>query len=149
LRFKKYLLENKFTAKEIIDKWNVVYKNYGSYPIPKNFQLFDKIKGSVKGTIDQLCYLNSLKKAKENPNIKLSVGVVFDKKVVERLLIGEKFINFSLHAWNIENNKVIDCTLGSSRNQIYLGVIVPETIVNKLEDGTDVRKYLFKLMGIK
>lgn len=130
------ILENNEYFQELESNW----KRFGdNIHIPSNYQVFKK-KKKIPALKNKLCYLNSLNRAKEDPDVKLAIGILVANKPNS-----QGYIDKTFHGWNIVNGYVEDCTLGNTSG-IYIGRIIDN--VNPLSDGSDVRSLLFKDLKI-
>lgn len=155
--------------------WNHVLDR--EFQIPEDVIHFkDVLKLKTDPWNEGMCYVNSLwKKTGIKPNFKkkyagfkgnseldLCVGVAIQKQFFNNISngnIGKWLAHFKgkvepvplviFHAWNLYKGKVADFTWGShSEDWEYLGFIVPEVEVAKMENSPCVRKYLDKVFGL-
>jgi len=90
----------------------------------------------------KLCYSNSLLKAQKE-GYELWVGQFIDEKVAGRLLSTDpKYVNFSYHAWNVKDGKILDYTLGKTKGA-YIGKRIS---IEGLKNGAEVRDKLFAIL---
>ena len=133
--------------RDLIKQWNSLPREKGAQKIPDNFTIW---RGSVKGKDgalkNRLCYSNSLEYVNNNKGTQLAVGLNITKKEWSRAFAVEPDdygIDSTLHAWVIQDGKVIDPTLGKS-SDIFVGKIID---TKGLKDGSDIRDVLFELLG--
>jgi len=159
-------MSDKQTIREFRALWSIDPQLYNTkLPIPDSFIHFDKVtKAKITGLENNHCYGNTLFIPKHKFNgqrkvfvsLKLCVGIVIRKECVWAYvnrpdLVANKFI-IQAHAWNLNSKgEIADWTYGTERanNYVYLGVIIPDTIVKTFKNAPCVRKYLWKQLGLE
>lgn len=132
-----------------VDRYNkIIQERGGNIPLLlDDLDYFPDVKQGVKATGKRtkegfgLCYLNAKENCKEDMNV--AVGFVFDKEDIQNIkdFDDKKFFLYGdpqrplIHAWNIDKDgKVVDVSLGSSKDRTYIGKIIPKSKLEGMND---------------